>query len=328
MFVMREEGKTYQEIGDYLGGRSKGTVWKAINQYKHQFSPVWRRMTALERARHVFERMSKSKDRQGNHGHMKDAEVRCFVIEKLRDDRSPEEIAVMMKRELPEKAVCFKTIYNFTKYEREDLRVLLAEKGKPRRQQVTTRRKCKHAAPDKRSIDERTIENNDRLEAGHLECDTIVSKKGGKGGVLVVVDRVARMTWIRRIPDLQAITVIAVLRALILSIPSHLRKSITFDNGSEFGVSEMSKLEQWHPGFRAYYCDPYAAWQRGSVENRNKRIRRYFPKGTDFALVPKEEVAIVEQKINKRLMKCLGWRSSIEVWDSYMEPGPAFPMAA
>lgn len=327
IFVMREQGVSFQKIGDALG-RSKSTICEAVNGYRHPFSKVWRSMTALEKAKHVYDQKEKNKSRQGNHGRMKDPKVRKFVYEKLKDDYSPEEIVELMKRDMPGHAVCMKTIYNFTKFDGRDLRKYLAEKGKPRSQQVARRRKSRQPAPEKRSIHDRTIEINERLELGHLECDTIVTKKGGGGALLVVVDRVARMTWVRLIPDLQALTVLWVLRAILHDIPSHLRKSITFDNGSEFGASEMYKLEKWFLGFKVYYCDPYSAWQRGSVENTNRKIRRYFPKGTDFSTISKEQVYQVQKRINRRLMKCLGWRCPYEVWDCYLQPGILLPIAA
>ena len=328
LFVMREEGVSFQKIGDLLK-RSKSTIWNAANNYKHRFPGVWRKMTALEKAKHVFDEMVKNRERHGNHGYMKDSEARSFVIEKLRDDRSPEEIEVLMNRELPRKAVCFKTIYNFTKYERKDLQQYLFERGKPRRQRVSDRRgRFRQGAPAKRSIHERTAEINERLEPGHLEGDIIVSKKGGSGGVLVVVDRVARITWIRKTPNLQAETVLAIFRALIHQLPPRLRKSITFDNGSEFAISDFSSLEKCYDGFLIYYCDAYASWQKGTVENTNKRIRRYFPKGTDFAAISKEEIYHVEQRVNRKLMKCLGWRTPDELWTWYQRPESLLPIAA
>lgn len=327
IFVMRELGKSFQEMGEELG-RGKGTVWRVVRGYRHPFPVVWRSMSAYEKARHVFERMEKNKSRRGNRGHLKDAVARGFVCEKLSDGYSPEEISELMRRKLLERRVCAKTIYNFTKKEGQEFRKYLAEKGKKRRQQVTRRRGNRRPAPEKRSIHERTAANNDRLEAGHLECDSIVSKKGGGGALLVMVDRLNRRAWIRLIPNLQASTALGVLRAILWSLPPHLRKSITFDNGSEFAISEMKKLEEWFPGFLVYHCDAYAAWQRGTVENTNRRIRRFFPKGTDFHGTAKEAVAHAESRINQRLMKCLGWRTPEEVWKSYLTPELLLPLAA
>lgn len=327
IFEMRERRLSYREISQ-SSKRSVSTIHEVVNGYRHPYPRVWRAMPWYEKAKYVYERMGKNRQRQGRRGRVKSAVARRFIEALLKEDSSPEEIAELMRRSIPEEAVCFKTIYNLIKQERPELKEFLAERGKKRRQRVTARRARKRGAPRKRSIDERPEDVNRRIVAGGLECDLVVSGKGGSGALLVAVCRMTRRVWARKVPNLCAFTILGVLRAILLELPKHMRSSITFDNGAEFGASEMNKLESFFPGLKVYYCDPYCAWQRGSVENANKRIRRYFPKGTDFAVVTSAEVARCEERLNNRLMKCLGWQRPRDVWQSYLKPEQLLPLAA
>jgi len=155
----------------------------------------------------------------------------------------------------------------------------------------------------------------EKREIGHFEVDTVVSCKGGKGGVLALRERVTRQRQYAIIADLKAETVLPVLRAMLLQWPCKYRKTAPLDNGSEFSTTEMVKLESFFPGLKIYYTDPYAAWQKGSVENSNAEVRWYYPKGTDFSKVSKDEIRKNVAKINRKPMKCNGWSSSQEMFD-------------
>ena len=93
-------------------------------------------------------------------------------------------------------------------------------------------------------------------------------------------------------------------------IPNTLRKTMTVDNGKEF--ASFKQIEQ-KVGVKVYFADPYAAWQRGTNENTNGLLRRYFPKGFDFSRVSNYLVAKVVKKLNNRPRKCLGYRTPREV---------------
>ena len=74
----------------------------------------------------------------------------------------------------------------------------------------------------------------------------------------------------------------------------------------------LARGEHFYPGFQIYYCDPYSSWQKGSVENSNRDVRWYLPKGTDFAEVPKHTLADVEARLGRRPLKCLGYQTPEE----------------
>jgi len=101
-----------------------------------------------------------------------------------------------------------------------------------------------------------------------------------------------------------------VVKQRMKDLPPALRRSMTFDNGKEF--AEHHQLTR-RSGLQVYFADPYASWQRGTNENTNGLLRQYFPKGTDFTRISHRQVARVEQLLNERPRKRLGYRTPTEV---------------
>jgi len=164
------------------------------------------------------------------------------------------------------------------------------------------------AAAQKKHVSERPVEAKEHSELGHFEADMVVSKRGSKGAVLSICDRASRQRLYILVANLEAITVRKALVRFLHSLPSYLRKTLTFDRGSEF--AEWDMLEKIFPELKVYFCTPYSPHEKGSVERSNRELRRYFPKGTDFASVLQEQLAAAQEQINNRPMKCLGQKSS------------------
>jgi IS30 family transposase len=143
----------------------------------------------------------------------------------------------------------------------------------------------------------------------------VCSGKNGTGGLLSIRDRKTRKHFYMRIRNLQSKQVLGCLRVFFLQLPPHLRKSLTLDNGSEFAYSEMKKLEQYFKELKVYYCDAYQSWQKGTVEQGHRKLRWYFPKGTDFSTVSFAEIKRVENLINNKPAKCLGYRKPADVFE-------------
>jgi len=97
----------------------------------------------------------------------------------------------------------------------------------------------------------------------------------------------------------------------LLKIPEDKRHSITLDNGPE---NSCHPLVEKQLGVKIFFCHPYRASQRGSVENRNGYLRRFMPKKTDFAQIELKELEQIQHKHNNRPMKCLGFRTPHEVF--------------
>jgi IS30 family transposase len=301
IYVMRSEGRKIREISRKVN-RGVQTVHNVLKGYRHTYGICWRKSSAFDKALHVYREIKSNRKRQGRKKIVSNPAIEEHVIKRLVDDQwSPEQIAANIEADIGKK-ISARTIYTFTKKCRPDLKQYLFEKGKPRRQRVVHRRGTfKQAAPTKRSIHER-----EALKLlGEWEGDTIITRRNGKKAILSLRERTLRKRYYFLIPDLKSATVLAVLIPFLQSLPPHLRRSITLDNGVEFSSTEMMKLEALFPGFKVYYCDPYKSWQKGSVENSNRDLRWYYPKGTDFNDVTKEELKLVQDKINRKPMKCL-----------------------
>jgi IS30 family transposase len=163
--------------------------------------------------------------------------------------------------------------------------------------------------PGRVSISERPSVADTRKRFGDWEGDTLY---GGKTRqcLLTHLERKSRYLLARKIADRQASTVAAAKIAQFSVLPKSWRRTLTLDNGKEF--AEFQAVEK-AIGLSVYFADPYSAWQRGSNENVNGLIRRFYPKGTDFSTVSDDELAWVVNWINNRPRKCLGYRTPHEV---------------
>lgn len=169
--------------------------------------------------------------------------------------------------------------------------------NKKRKKKDPVRKSLKN--PENLSIEDRP-DIKSRIEFGHWEMDTVVSCIGGKGGLLVLIERKTRMYFIIKIAS---ITQSAVLRAMKILIRSGKMKkilSITTDNGGEFLDSKQitDLFKKINKELKIYYAHAYASWEKGSVENANRHVRRFYPKGTDFRNTTSKQIAELEVFIN------------------------------
>ena len=188
----------------------------------------------------------------------------------------------------------------------------LPERGDRKREYKQVREK---KPPRGRSIEERPPEIDTREEPGHWEMDTVVGKKKTKARLLVLSERATRREIIIRIKDGRAETVqkaLDRLERLYGKAFYKIFKTITVDNGSEFGNGEGIEKSCRRKTKRTtvYFCHPYTSCERGTNENINRMIRRRFPKGTDFDSVTASQVQAVEDWINGYPREILGYKSA------------------
>ncbi len=220
---------------------------------------------------------------------------------------SPEQIAGRLKLEScdGERQLTARTIYNWIQRDeyREHWRSFLRRRGKrpfPRRKPAGV------GAP----IDQRPDVIEERLRLGDFEGDTVLGPPG-RGGLATLVDRKSRYTIIVKIRSKDAHHVHQKIKERVKELHEERRRSITFDNGTEF--ARCRRLEK-HLGMELYFAEPGCPHQRGTNENTNGLIRQYFPKGTDFRDVTHYEVREVEHLLNDRPRECLGYRTPNEVF--------------
>jgi len=165
--------------------------------------------------------------------------------------------------------------------------------------------------PDRVSIAERPATANDRTIAGHWESDLIIGKEG-KSAIGTIVERTTRAVLIVKLPSRDSPTVCQAFADELKSLPKQMRKTMTHDNGLEMASHKLFTEETQ---IKVYFADPYSPWQRGTNENTNMLIRDFFPKGTDFNLVTKEQLKRVQNILNSRIRKTLNWKSPKDVFE-------------
>ena len=169
--------------------------------------------------------------------------------------------------------------------------------------------------PTSASIEGRPAVVDRRSRYGDWEGDTIVGANR-RGGAVTLVERKSGYLLLGKVPNLQAATVRQAAARRYATTPAALRKTLTLDNGKEFAEHEQLEVEA---ALKIYFAKPYCAWQRGTNENTNGLIRQFFPKGTDLANIPEHRFTKVQQLLNDRPRKRLGYRTPNEVLASRLQ---------
>jgi len=310
IYEMRNEGKSFREIGERLS-RSESTVWECVKWRPKEPVP-WSRMSNVQRAEYQYRCRKRSQRKPRAKKLIKDQELQFFVVSKLSVGAfSPEEVAYLAKLETG-KTICAKTIYNFIKEEKKELKKYLLESGKPRRQRVTHRRgKLRQSAPQMRSISERPEIVSSKTEFGHFEGDLLQVRSGY---FLSLREIKTRKQFLFRLPKKKAKLVLYTLIAFLAKIEKRLIKSITFDRGGEFTPSELLELENLFDLLKIYYCDAYKPFQKGSVEQGHRWGRKFIPRKSDFSDYTESRVKEICDTLNQKPIKCLKRQSPAQAW--------------
>lgn len=231
----------------------------------------------------------------------KDPRLKEIIIEKLQEHWNPREIAGWIQAHHQEWTVSTATVYTWLRTSRGDryCDLLYSKRHRIKHPKNKTKRVL---IPNRTGIEERPSEITDRLVYGHYESDTIVTKKGGTGALLVLQERQSRCVYLWKLENMKPRPCASYLKQASTALDV---QSITFDNGIE-NVYHQSI------GVPTYFCDPYSSWQKGGIENVNKMIRRYIPKGTDISTVSQVFLDLIADRINKKPRVILGFKSAYE----------------
>jgi IS30 family transposase len=180
-------------------------------------------------------------------------------------------------------------------------------------------------------ISQRPAEVEDRAIPGHWEGDLIIGSNASAMGTLV--ERTTRFTLLLHLPRLEGFGTIAptkdgpplaghgaeavrdAIAAAIMTMPEQLRRSLTWDRGTELAQYVQLRIQT---GLAVYFCDPNSPWQRGTNENTNGLLRQYFPKGTDLSRYRPDDLAAVAHALNTRPRKTLAWKTPAEALDELL----------
>lgn len=232
-------------------------------------------------------------------------ELRQEIHARIRDDQSPEAIAGHVRRQGVLPFISKESIYRYvaSPYGRR----LETYRWMRRRRRRGGRVSVK-SLPGRVFLDRRPKRINERGRVGDAEGDFVVSGRSGKGVLLVVVDRKTRTVFLELV---LAVSISAVHEAF-LRIKKRFPEiaTLTLDNDLLFAKhAELASLL----GIRIYFCHPYHSWEKGSVENANKCLRRDIPKGSDISGYSKGFVQKLEAKLNRRPMRVLGYATPEEM---------------
>jgi len=293
--ALRERGSGVREMSRVLG-RSASTISREMNRN----TDPYRASHADSRAKRIREMIHRPYKLQGK--------WEFGVQKKLRKDWSPEQIAGRLL--LRGAHISHETIYQFVYRDRRkggDLWKHLRHRRRWRRSRKAAKsfKNCGKQV-NRKWIDERPEVVIARSRLGDYERDLMLGKRGGPV-LLTLVDRTSRLTKIAVVKKINAFLTHQATVALLKHLPV---ATITNDNGPEFSMHDYTAHILQIPVF---FSHPYRSWERGTNENTNGLIRTYFPKGTDLTQTTKAEIQRVEDLLNRRPRKCLGFQTPVEV---------------
>jgi len=202
----------------------------------------------------------------------------------------------------------YQYIYDAKTQDREELIACLRRSHKKRKQRAVGRKQKRTKIPNRVSIEDRPQSVAGRRTYGHWEGDSMVSRKSAFA-INSLTERKSRLILITRIKRRGATETMEAVIDRLGAWPHKFCKTLTLDNGTENTKHELITAGV---GVKCYFAHPYASWERGTNENANGLVRWYFPKGTDFAKITDDQVALVENLLNNRPRKCLGFKTPIE----------------
>lgn len=290
--------------------RELSTVSHEVNE-NCSYRRCYRALRAQERAATIRHRQKQPKKLDAHQP------LQNYVFGKLRLQWSPEEIAKRLPLAYPQDItmrISHESIYTYLYCLprgglRKELIACLRQERKLRQN-----RKSGHAQRSRItnaiSITERPAEVADRTVPGHWEGDLIIGKDQ-QSALGTLVERTTRYLLLVALHGRDAYTVRTTFAHAVQKLPRYLKRSLTYDRGMEMAEHALFTKET---KIQVYFADPYSPWQRGTNENTNGLIRQYFPKGTDFRTVTKQEIRRVQDRLNDRPRKVLGFLKPDEVF--------------
>jgi IS30 family transposase len=250
----------------------------------------------------------------------KNRELQRIVAVKLKEDWAPQQIAGWLKDEYPENPelwVSHETIYRslFVQargvLKKELIGHLRSKRSIRRSRHATARGEGRGEIVDAVSIRQRPAEIEDRAVPGHWEGDLVEGSRGTF--IATLVERQSRFVIIVKVADKRTQSVVTALIKAVRKLPVTLRRSLTWDRGSELASHAQFTVAT---DVQVYFCDPSSPWQRGSNENTNGLLRQYYPKGMDLSAVTQAQLDTVARKLNTRPRETLQWKTPAYILDT------------
>ena len=249
----------------------------------------------------------------------RNAALRELVLGCLKRGWSPEQIAGRLRQQGAATTVSHETIYRFIyaqirRTQNYDWRHYL-----PRAKFKRGYRGRKGGSPvqhikDRVPVSKRPLYINARRQTGHWEADYMLFSRYGQS-VLVAQERASRFVLLDKPPSRKTEPTMIRLHKWLASLPPQLRRSMTYDNGTEF--ADHHKLRD-ALGINTYFCDPHSPWQKGGIENANGRFRRFLPRQADMRKCSARDIDAIALRYNNTPRKCLGFRTPAELFSRHL----------
>lgn len=245
----------------------------------------------------------------------RDAALQEKVLERLKLGWSPEQVAGRLAREAGNKIISYESIYRFIYAQIRRTNDFAWRRYLPRAKFKRGIRRRRGGSPvlhikHRTSLDNRPPEAADRRQAGHWEGDLVAFARYGHN-LLALHERTSRLVALKRTPTKKADAVARSLAQWLAELPPALRRSITFDNGTEFAAHHRLRNQL---GLATFFCDPHSPWQKGGVENAIGRLRRHLPRKTNLDSLTPRQINALAQRYNHTPRRCLDFQTPAEVF--------------
>jgi IS30 family transposase len=248
--------------------------------------------------------------------------LRIYVFRGLLLNWTPEQIAGRIKQDYPNDPMMsishesiYRYIYTHPQASLNKKLIKLLVRKKTRRRPSKKRRGTGSKIINQVSIDSRPNHIELREETGHWEEDLMIGKNH-KSAIGTIVERKSRYTIIIKLKSKKADEIAKMFSKKLNQLQNIFKKSMTYDNGIEMARHEKITKKT---GMKIYFAHPYSSWERGTNENTNGLIRRYLPKGTDFNKIDERSLRIIQDKLNNRPRKIIGFKTPQEMMDSELK---------
>lgn len=314
IYLWKNNGESFREIGRRLK-RDHKTIsndWKEGTKYFREYIPC-----------EVHERARKRLLKQRQKAPLKEVLILQYVRKYIKKGWSPELIAGRLTVDHPGKSIHHETIYSYIYGKGKEFKLwrYLDRTHKKRRIKNGRKNKSKKTSsriPGAVSIEDRAKKVENRNQIGHFETDLMEGNKKDKAVISIDVERKTRYVKLTKMKNKKSKNKLKSMSEKLKMIQSlsksrrPLVKTMTYDNGSENVLHKELALQM---DIKGYFCHAYHSWEKGTVENRIIQIRKFIPKGESISKYSDEQIQHIENWINDRPMKCLGFRTPNEAME-------------
>jgi IS30 family transposase len=308
LYRLHAGGLAQQQIAEALG-RSPSTISRELKRNAKR-TKVWSGGYEPVRAHQLAERRRRW---DGRFKLARQPDLRERVGKDLAMGHSPEQIAGRLARENGRTIISPESIYRYIYHRsaQKDYWHRLLPRHKLRRGRRGRKGgSAVHHIKHRRPLSERPQDASDRTTPGHWEADFMLFAKYGQN-LLVLHERQTRYTFVHHLPDRKAARSAARIMRTLGKLPKPLRKSICFDNGTEFALHYRLRKSL---AADTFFCDPHSPWQKGGVENSIGRLRRYLPRKTNLDALTVDQLDRHTQRLNNTPRKCLDFQTPAEAF--------------